>query len=111
MTRLSVFMPVLNEEASVGVAIESVVAQAADDPNLDIEVLVADGYSADNTALVVAELSKAESRVRLLWYASVTIPAGLNTCLAQSTGEYIARVDGHSEIDPLYFTRALQWLL
>ena len=111
MTRLSVFMPVLNEEASVGVAIESVVAQAADDPNLEIEVLVADGYSADNTALVVAELSKADSRVRLLWNASVTIPAGLNTCLAQSTGEYIARVDGHSEIDPLYFTRALQWLL
>ena len=92
MTRLSVFMPVLNEEASVGVAIESVVAQAADDPNLEIEVLVADGYSADNTALVVAELSKADSRVTLLWNASVTIPAGLNACLAQSTGEYIARV-------------------
>jgi succinoglycan biosynthesis protein ExoA len=110
MTRLSVFMPVLNEEASVGLAIESVLAQAADDPDLELEVLVADGYSADNTALVVAEVSKADSRVRLLWNPSVSIPAGLNACLAQSTGEYIARVDGHSEVDPLYFTRALQWL-
>jgi glycosyltransferase involved in cell wall biosynthesis len=110
MTRLSVFMPVLNEEASLSVAVESVLAQAADDPNLEIEVLVADGHSADNTALVVAELAKADSRVRLLWNPSVTIPAGLNACLAQSTGEYIARVDGHSEIDPLYFTRALHWL-
>lgn len=110
MTRLSVFMPVLNEEGSVARAIESVLAQAADDPKLEIEVLVADGCSADNTALVVAELSKADSRVRLLWNPSVTISAGLNACLAQSSGEYIARVDGHSEIDPLYFKRALQWL-
>jgi succinoglycan biosynthesis protein ExoA len=110
MTRLSVFMPVLNEEASVGPAIQSVLAQAADDPTLEIEVLVADGYSADNTALVAAELSKGDPRVRLLWNSLVTIPAGLNACLRGSTGEYIARVDGHSEVDPLYFTRALQWL-
>jgi glycosyltransferase involved in cell wall biosynthesis len=103
-------MPVLNEEASVGLAIESVLAQATDDPHLELEVLVADGDSADNTALVVAEVSKADSRVRLLRNPSVTIPAGLNTCLTQSTGEYVARVDGHSELDPLYFTRALQWL-
>jgi succinoglycan biosynthesis protein ExoA len=109
MTRLSVFMPVLNEEASVCQAIQSVLDQSTD-LNLEIEVLAADGCSADNTAIVIAEHFRVDPRVRLLRNTAVTIPAALNVCLRESTGAYIARVDGHSEIGPAYFARALQWL-
>ena len=109
MTRLSVFMPVLNEEASVCQAIKSVLDQSTD-LNLEIEVLAADGCSADNTAILIADQFRADLRVRLLRNPSVTIPAALNACLKESTGVYIARVDGHSEVDPAYFARALQWL-
>jgi cellulose synthase/poly-beta-1,6-N-acetylglucosamine synthase-like glycosyltransferase len=108
VTRLSVFMPVLNEEASVLAAVDSVLAQAA--PGLELEVLVADGCSADATAALVAERAAADPRVRLLANPAVTIPAALNVCLAAATGDHVARIDGHSEISPGYFAAALAWL-
>jgi succinoglycan biosynthesis protein ExoA len=103
VTLISVLVPVLNEERRIASAIASILAQ----PEVDVEVLVADGRSADGTADVVARIAALDSRVRLLDNPELSIPAGLNLCLEHGRGEFVARVDGHSELSADYFRRAL----
>jgi succinoglycan biosynthesis protein ExoA len=106
VTLISVLMPVLNEERRISETIASILAQ----PGPDVEVLVADGRSADETADVVARIAATDTRVRLLDNPKLSIPAGLNLCLQHSRGEFVARVDGHSELSVDYFSRALATL-
>jgi succinoglycan biosynthesis protein ExoA len=101
--RVSVLMPVLNEESSVAAAVTSVLSQEACEP----EVLVVDGRSADRTRDTVGELIAAGARVRLLDNPAVIIPSALNVALAASDTEYVARVDGHAEISRDYLARAI----
>ena len=82
MTLISVLVPVLNEERRIASAIASILAQ----PGVDVEVLVADGRSADGTADVVARIAARDSRVRLLDNPELSIPAGLNLCLEHGRG-------------------------
>ena len=62
MTLISVLVPVLNEEHRIAETLASILAQ----PGADLEVLVADGRSADETAAVVARIAATDRRVRLL---------------------------------------------
>ena len=62
MPAVSVIMPAYNVEPYVGGAIRSALAQTY----TDFEVIVVDDGSRDGTADVVRELSKQDSRVRLV---------------------------------------------
>jgi glycosyltransferase involved in cell wall biosynthesis len=106
MTLISVLVPVLNEEHRIAETIASILSQSG----VELEVLVADGRSADGTAAVVAEIAATDPRVRLLDNPGLSIPAGLNVALRHSRGELVARVDGHSELGPDYFRRAVATL-
>ena len=101
--RVSVLMPVLNEESSVGAAVTSVLSQEGCAP----EILVVDGRSSDGTRAAVGELIAAGAPVRLLDNPAVIIPSALNVALAASRTEFVARVDGHAEISPDYLARAI----
>ena len=106
MTLISVLVPVLNEERRIASTIASILAQ----PGADLEVLVADGRSVDETAAVVARIAETDRRVRLLDNPELSIPAGLNLCLQHGRGGFVARVDGHSELSADYFRHALATL-
>jgi succinoglycan biosynthesis protein ExoA len=106
VTLISVLVPVLNEEHRIAQTIASILTQ----PGANLEVLVADARSADSTAAVVARIAANDRRVRLLDNPMLSIPAGLNRCLQQCRGDFVARVDGHSELSPDYFRRALATL-
>lgn len=110
MTKLSILMPVLNEEASVLATIDSVLGQFPDGSDVELQVVVADGCSADRTAQLVGERVLSDPRVLLVSNPDISIPAALNVCLRHADGDYVARVDGHSEIQPHYFSTALRWL-
>lgn len=58
---VSVLIPARNEEASIGPAVESVLASVG----VDLEVVVLDDHSTDRTAEIVAALAVRDSRVRL----------------------------------------------
>lgn len=103
---ISVLMPVLNEEASVEDAVRCALAQQ----RARVEVLVIDGRSSDRTRIVVEELSRQDSRVRLLDNPQVIIPAALNVGLAAARGQFVARIDGHASVSPDYVARALEHL-
>ena len=65
MTLISVLVPVLNEERRIAETIASILAQ----PGVELEVLVADGRSADETAAAEARNAPAAR-----WFAQSRSP-------------------------------------
>lgn len=104
---ISVLMPVLNEEATLVDAVGSVLNQAEE---VEVEVLVIDGNSVDQTLALARSLSRRDPRVRVLRNPRTTISSGLNVGLRHARGDFVARVDGHSTISPTYLSRAVRAL-
>jgi succinoglycan biosynthesis protein ExoA len=92
---VSVIVPVLNEEAMLRGCLESIAAQ--DYPNV-IEVVVADGGSADRSTEVASEYPK----VVVVDNPRRSRPAGLNVALAHAAGDIIVRVDARTRLAPDY---------
>jgi len=94
LPRVSVVIPVLNEERYIEACLRTVLAQ--DYPRDLLEVIVVDGLSTDRTADIVRSLAAADGRVHLLSSPSGRIPCSLKIGLAAATGAVVVRVDGHS---------------
>ena len=87
--RVSVIMPVWNCDSFVGEAVQSIVVQ--DFP--DWELIVVDDASTDQTAKKVISIN--DPRIRLIQNETNRgVGNSLNTALATSRGEYVARMDG-----------------
>ena len=88
--RVSVIVAAYNAAASVGRALDSVLAQT----ERDLEVLVVDDASTDTTAAIVAAQTRIDPRVRLL-RAPVNAGPGVarNIGLAAAQGDWIAILD------------------
>jgi glycosyltransferase involved in cell wall biosynthesis len=104
---ISVIMPVLNEEAHIADAIESVLAQEY--PG-EIELLLALGPSTDKTNELAAAIAKKNKKVRLIDNPRGLTTVGLNECIRQSKSEIIIRIDAHSEPAEGYFKRGVEIL-
>jgi len=89
-----VIVPARNEEKHIEACVRSILDQNVDG---GLEVIVADGSSADQTA-VVARASGA----RVVRNPDRTTPAGLNAALASARGEVVVRFDAHAEMPPGY---------
>lgn len=105
---VSVVVPVLNEEAHLADAVAMITAQDYPGP---LEVVLAIGPSRDRTEEVAAELAAADPRIRIVPNPSGRTPAALNAAIAASSGEIVARVDGHAEIPVDYLSVAVRTLL
>lgn len=104
---ISVIMPVLNEEAHIADAIESVLAQEY--PG-ELELLLALGPSSDETNKIAAAITKKNKKVRLIDNPRGLTTVGLNECIRQSKSEIIIRIDAHSEPAEGYFKRGVEIL-
>lgn len=102
--RVSVVMPVLNEERHLADSVRMVLGQ--DWPG-ELEVVLALGPSTDRTDEVAAGLAAADARVRTVANPSGRTPDALNVAIGASTGEVVARVDAHAEIPVDYLSRAV----
>jgi GT2 family glycosyltransferase len=94
---VSVIMPVFNGAQWLAAAVESVLTQTL--PNL--EVLIVDDASTDDSARLAAEFAARDSRVQLLRQASNRGQAAArNVALERARGAWIALVDADDEIRP-----------
>ena len=105
MTKVSVIMPVLNEEHHLADAVQSVL-----DQNFDGELLIALGPSTDKTDDVAAKLAKADSRIRLVPNPRGLTTVGMNLCIKQAKHDVIVRIDAHSEPASNYISRGIEIL-
>lgn len=101
MPRVSAVIPSFNYGAFVGKAIESVLKQT----HADIECIVVDDGSTDNTREVVAKYG---DRVRYVYQKNAGLPEARNTGVRAATGEFVGFLDADDEWEPTFVEVALQ---
>jgi glycosyltransferase involved in cell wall biosynthesis len=87
--RVSVIIPAYNAAKFIRATIASVLAQT----HADLEVIVVDDGSVDETASLVEAIAQDDSRVRLHRQANAGVSAARNAALALASGAYIAPID------------------
>lgn len=105
--RVSVIMPVLNEERHLAHAVQRILEQ--DYPG-ELEVVIAVGPSRDRTHEVAARIAATHRNVIVVDNPTGKTPAGLNAAIRASHGEVVVRVDGHAMIPVDYVTAGVRTL-
>ena len=104
---VSVLVPVLNEERHIR---ETVAAMQAQRFGGSVELLFADGGSEDGTREILRELAAADPRIRVLDNPRRRTASGLNVCLREARGEFVARMDAHTYYDARYLAAGVEHL-
>ncbi len=86
--KVSVVIPVFNNQATIAEALESVLAQRFDS---GFEVIVVNDGSTDRTRAVLTEFG---DRIRVIDQRNLGVSAARNAGIAAAAGEYIALLDG-----------------
>jgi glycosyltransferase involved in cell wall biosynthesis len=99
-------MPARNEVAHIAAALADLQAQTL----RDLEILAIDDGSTDATPRLVAQAAAGDPRVRLVSTPPQGIVAALNLGLAESRGEFVARMDADDRCPPDRLARQLDLL-
>ena len=104
---VSIVLCVLNEQRHIAAAVQHALDQDHPGP---LELVIALGPSRDRTDEIVAELSKADPRVRSVPNPSPSgsTPAGLNAAIAVTRHPVVARIDGHALLPRDYIRIAVE---
>jgi len=105
---VTIAMPAYNEERYIEACIASV--QAQDYPRELVEILVADGRSTDRTREILARLSAADPRIKMIDNPARLQAAGLGEMVKRATGDIVVRMDVHAEYAPDYVRRCVETL-
>lgn len=111
MTELvSVVIPARDEAGSIAGCLKNVLAQTWD--RRDLEVIVVDGCSSDETAQTARRILEESPLARwaVLENAKGTTPSSLNVGLRAAAGDIVVRVDARSLIPSDYVARCVQAL-
>jgi succinoglycan biosynthesis protein ExoA len=101
---VAVIIPTLNEAAHIGGLLDQLSRVPCE---LVVEIIVADGGSADSTRAIVLERAKQDRRVRLIENPARIQSAGLNLAIrsALSVADTIVRIDAHGRYPDMYVER------
>lgn len=86
---VSVIVPAFNASTYIGEALESAIRQT----HLNVEILVIDDGSHDDTASIVETVAARDHRVRLLRQSNKGVAAARNCGIEAARGEYVAPLD------------------
>ncbi|MDZ4759025.1 MAG: glycosyltransferase family 2 protein [Bacteroidota bacterium] len=103
---ISVICPCYNEEKYIKHILDFFLSAKPDDK----ELLMVDGMSTDGTRKIIEEYSTNHHNIRLIDNPNKYVPFALNTAIKQAKGEYIARVDAHTEYPDNYFEKCYEIL-
>jgi glycosyltransferase involved in cell wall biosynthesis len=94
--QISIIIPCYNEERTIQALLEAIHGQTF--PLDQLEVIIADGFSTDNTRICIEEFTSThpEMRVQVVDNEKKVIPAGLNLAIRAARGEIIVRMDAHA---------------
>jgi glycosyltransferase involved in cell wall biosynthesis len=88
--RVSILLPVRNEERHLPAALDSIFRQTF----AQWELVAVDDFSGDGTPKILAEAAGSDRRVKVLRPSSPGLVNALNTGLVHCRGELVARMDG-----------------
>ena len=95
--KVSIIIPCYNEQSTIRFLLEALREQTF--PRADMEVIISDGFSTDNTRAVIAAFQKdfPDLSVRVVDNTHRSIPSAVNRAIESSRGEIIIRLDAHSK--------------
>ena len=99
---VSIIIPCYNEEKTIRILLDAIFAQTY--PMDEMEVVIADGLSEDNTRAEIAAFQDTypDLEIILIDNEARIIPAGLNLAVGMARGEILVRLDAHSAPNPDY---------
>ena len=103
--RISVLIPAFNEARVIEASVRRVLASIG----ADIEVIVIDDGSSDETSAIVAGAFAHDPRVQLLTLANGGKAKALNRGLALATGEIVVALDADTQFEPETIARLARW--
>ena len=98
MNKISVIIPIYGVEKYIEQCVKSVINQTYK----NIEILLIDDGSKDKSGLIIDELAKLDSRIKVVHKKNEGVSAARNTGLDLASGEYVVFVDGDDFIDDEY---------
>lgn len=99
MIAVSVIIPVYNAEKHLHKSIESLLQQSL--PNCEF-IFISDG-STDNSASIISEYQKKDTRIHLIHQENQGVSAARNKGITTAKGEYIGFLDADDCIDSNFF--------
>ena len=100
---VSIIIPAYNIAPYVGNCLESVLAQSLK----NIEIIVVDDGSRDNTAEIIKSYADKDERIKLIQKVNGGVTSARLTGIHHAEGEYIGFVDGDDKIEHDMFERLL----
>lgn len=106
-SNVSVIVPCYNEQDTIRLLLNAIYQQTY--PRQSLEIIIADGLSADHTRREIQEfqLSHPDVAVRVVDNPQKVIPAGLNRAIEAAKGDIFVRMDAHSMPSEDYIQRAV----
>ena len=92
---VSVIVPIYNAESYLEACVESILAQTY----TNIEIILVDDGSVDNSGKICDEYVKKDNRIRVIHKNNEGVSVARNTALTQVKGEFIMFVDADDEIE------------
>ena len=96
MVKVSVIIPVFNEEKYIGQCLDSVINQTL----TDIEIICVDDGSDDNSLSILYDYQKKDNRIKVISQENRGLSTTRNVALKQVTGDYVAFVDADDYLNP-----------
>lgn len=109
MYKVAVIIPTLNEEKFIAGCLESVIEQSY--PIEEMDVMVVDGGSGDQTREIVNQYHKRYENIRLLNNPGRIQSIAFNIGVRESIAPYIVRLDAHALYNKDYIERCIQRLI
>lgn len=104
---ITIVIPVYNLAGYVQNCLNSVLKQTYE----NIEILIIDDGSTDNTPAICREYAKKDSRIRVICREHEGVSAIRNMGCREAKGEYIALIDGDDLLEPTYIEYLYQLLV
>lgn len=98
---LSIIVPVYNGEKFIEKCIDSIINQTLK----EIEILIVNDGSKDNTLSIIEGIAKKDSRVKILNQKNFGVSAARNNGISKVRGKYIAFVDADDYIDKTMYEK------
>ena len=96
---LSIVVPVYNTEKYLRRCMDSIMNQTLK----DIEIIIVDDGSKEECAVLCDEISKTDSRIKVVHKENGGLGVARNTGLELATGEYIGFVDSDDYVEPMMY--------
>lgn len=101
---VSVLIPAYNAEKTINRCIDSILCQTYQ----NIEVIIVNDGSTDNTLAVLSNYAKKDGRILICSQSNKGVSAARNACLKNANGDYILYVDADDWIEPNMIQRMLE---